>query len=289
MISETSGLQILTSGMLPEYFDGQSVGNLKTSLCRRSWRVESDSVQLGQSGLLLHGIESHSGWFEPLARELSQKQFSSFAFDRPGWGKSSGARGHCDSMQTAKLLLRQEISRVTSITGQEIHLIGQSWGGLLALAYVLENPGAVKRLTLIAPGIFPRSESRTDKLRTVLRSTLHSPTKLHKSFWQPADFSIQPSVVSIIDDDKLRVTELSSATLRTTIALMLQVRKASLKVPALPTSTLCLLGEKDRIIDSIRTAAFMQRLGISCSIFPAAGHALALEQPRWVAERILRQ
>ena len=102
--------------------------------------------------LCLHGVESHSEWFEEVAAELARRGLAAFAFDRPGWGRSAGVRGHLAAYADAV----RQVAEVASTLREryaEVHLAGLSWGGLLALYVALRRGPLFDALTLIAPGI----------------------------------------------------------------------------------------------------------------------------------------
>ena len=47
--------------------------------------------------ILVHGLGSHSGWYNELAHKLVEQNFSAYALDLYGHGKSSGQRGYIKS------------------------------------------------------------------------------------------------------------------------------------------------------------------------------------------------
>lgn len=101
------------------------------------WRtnVESRGVIL-----CLHGIQTHSAWFGPLASELRQQGWTVIAPDRRGSGTNTkppfrkghtrGARELLDDLDAQMALARTEAG------GKPLLLLGTSWGSNLAGAWL---------------------------------------------------------------------------------------------------------------------------------------------------------
>lgn len=114
----------------------------------RTWyRVHGDVSAPGRQPLLvLHGGPGlPSDYLEPLA-DLAAAGRRVIFYDQLGCGNSD----HIDdpSLWTVGLFV-EEVAAVRSALGLEtIHLLGQSWGGMLALEYVLTRPVGITSLVL---------------------------------------------------------------------------------------------------------------------------------------------
>jgi alpha-beta hydrolase superfamily lysophospholipase len=119
----------------------------------REWQAEVDKLGAQPKGLIwraegqpravlicLHGIQTHSAWFGPLAEELNQQGWTVIAPDRRGSGLNSDqpfVRGHTsgtkellDDLEAQILAARREA------IDRPVYFLGTSWGSNLAGAYV---------------------------------------------------------------------------------------------------------------------------------------------------------
>ncbi|MCZ6653770.1 MAG: alpha/beta fold hydrolase, partial [Planctomycetota bacterium] len=107
--------------------------------------------------LYLHGIQSHCGWYEESARRLQQAGLAVLQPDRRGSGRNQADRGHAESQEQLiddGLACGRQLLELTGL--KQYHLIGISWGGKLACAMAVAEPGLVRSLSLVCPGLFPR-------------------------------------------------------------------------------------------------------------------------------------
>jgi len=103
----------------------------------------------GSTVVCVHSSASSSGQWRSLMDELSDR-YHVVAMDLYGYGKSPGWPG------VRELLLDDEIALMTPIlenTGR-FHLIGHSYGGLIALKLALDDPARIASLTLYEPTCF---------------------------------------------------------------------------------------------------------------------------------------
>ena len=104
----------------------------------------------------LHGIQSHPGWFVASAQALRDGGHVVYQITRRGSGDNARQRGHA---RTAGQLLRDVDAAcrfAIEQTGRSAcHLLGVSWGGKLAAAYMASHKRSaeIASLTMIAPGI----------------------------------------------------------------------------------------------------------------------------------------
>ena len=110
----------------------------------RTWYRVSGEAAPGTIPLLcLHGGPgSSSAYFSPL-QQLAEREV--IVYDQLGCGESDRP----DDIQWSLELFVHEVSAVREQLGLDrIHLLGQSWGGILAQQYVLGRPGGVCSLIL---------------------------------------------------------------------------------------------------------------------------------------------
>jgi alpha-beta hydrolase superfamily lysophospholipase len=215
------------------------------------------------------------------------------AFDRRGFGQSQGQRGHVSSIAACVKEIHAVREQALLDRSPEdrpgVHLVGMSWGGLLAAYLALREPTPWASVTLIAPAIFTtRKPSRSQLAQASLKPWTKVDLPINTS-----DFSLFPEIRTKIENDPHRVTAVSLATLIHTIRLQLTVRsswatKQRLKIAhhPEPLPMQLLLSNHDHLIDSDRTAKWARPLGIEVSWAQNAGHSLVLDCPEWTADQI---
>ena len=103
----------------------------------------------GSTVVCVHSSASSSGQWRSLMDTLSDR-YRVIAMDLYGYGKSPAWHGRRD------LLLDDEIALMAPIlkNAGKFHLIGHSYGGLIALKLAMDDPARISSLTLYEPTCF---------------------------------------------------------------------------------------------------------------------------------------
>lgn len=156
----------------------------------------------------LHGVESHAGWFNAVAEQLSQRGYDLYALDRRGSGINRENRSFTSGyVQSYEMLLNDIHSFLDVIQSRydKIYLIGLSWGGKLALGYALQYPQNVDGIILITPGIHAKVDLPVmQKVKVFVASVFH-PTSLIEIPIEPEMFTRTPAYLEYIENDPLRL------------------------------------------------------------------------------------
>ena len=114
--------------------------------------------------VVLHGVQSHGGWYHRLGRTLSSAGYVTSFPDRRGSGANQRDRGHTPS---ARRLIRDLVEWMQAMRKDQpqlpIALAGISWGGKLALILAARHPELVDAVALICPGLHPRVGVRCER------------------------------------------------------------------------------------------------------------------------------
>ena len=129
--------------------------------------------------LCLHGGPGvPSGYLEPM-QAIAESGRRVVFYDQLGCGNSD--QPHDTSLWTVGLFL-QELEVVRESLGLErIHLLGQSWGGMLALEYLLTKPSGVHSLVLASSlASVPKWASEANRLRSELPPEVQATLDAHE-------------------------------------------------------------------------------------------------------------
>lgn len=243
----------------------------------RRWQFTADQ-RSKDVVLCLHGIESHSGWFEMFAKSLAAKQIDCVAYDRPGNGFSVARAEQSESIGAIENDLIKIFSRLRQ-QYKKVFVLGMSWGGLLAAYSLVRRSIDPDLLVLLVPGIFSKTSLPINALLKAAVGTLRRrPVEVTLSL-MPQHFSDDPAVLAFISSDSLRRTKASVPLLRSTLTMQKFLQRADFGAGK-PEFW---LSETDRIIDRPATEIYAKKRGLLVEVFSGHGHCLILECPERLA------
>jgi acylglycerol lipase len=243
-----------------------------TALPMRVWSPQRPRAVL----VYLHGIQSHSGWYEASSRHLAEAGVAVYQLERRGSGTDrTHERGHVDRAET----WLEDVAAAARLAGGETGLCGVSWGGKLALACAAHRPDLYRSLILAAPGILPRVDPTLAVKARVAQSLLTGRPlqRFPIPLQDPHLFTENPDRVRYIAGDPLSLREVTARFMYESRRLDAMARDAA-RVATRPT--LLALAEKDRIIDNAATRALVEAMPCSrrrVIVYPGASHTLEFE------------
>lgn len=236
--------------------------------------------------LLLHGMSTSGDNFRELMHELTDDYWL-IAPDIPGFGYSDDT-----SPYTVSHLIEWLAAFCDGLNLSAPHLLGHSFGGVLASAYALAYPAGLSSLILLAPatlqvGYYPewlRSFSKSPLSETVLKagiaaSRLLLKRKIRLPFYDPERFADSLWDRRTADYSRSRA---SAAVLRTLALFDLRPH-----LPTIQHPTYILWGENDPILnpaDAYKLAHLMPAAHLQT--LPACGHTPQVEQRQQVVAAI---
>ncbi len=236
--------------------------------------------------LLLHGMESHSGWFSELASRLAGEGWAVLAGDRPGWGRSGGPRGALASYRDFVDETSELAASARSRFGP-LHLAGMSWGGMAALYLGLRRGWLFDSIALLAPGLCSKLDLGTgDRLRVGLEFLRPDPSRTVAPRFRPEHFTTDPKWRHFIDRDPERLRRVGASFCLETVKMRRFIQETAGRRRLPPA--LCLLAGDDAIVDNRRTGELCRRAGIEVETFAGAAHSLVFERPTETAARLSR-
>jgi alpha-beta hydrolase superfamily lysophospholipase len=209
--------------------------------------------------VVLHGVQSHGGWYHNLGRTLAEAGYETVFPDRRGSGSNQADRGHTSS---ARRLVRDVTELVTMLQSRTpsvpLALGGISWGGKLAVLAAAEAPREVNALALICPGLHPRvGVSPSERLR-IAWAFLTDRRKLFPiPLSDPALFTAYPEGQAFIAADPLGLRHATAALLAASVLIDRQVARIPGRILQ---PVLLMLAGHDRIVDNARTLDYFHKL-----------------------------
>jgi proline-specific peptidase len=131
----------------------------------RTWYRRVGSPEPGKIPLLvLHGGPGVTHSYMKSLDDLAEKGRELIYYDQIGCGNSPGPEG-ADFYSIE--LFKEELAAVIKALGlQEVHILGQSWGGMLLMDYMItQKPRGVKSIVISSsPASMPLFESEINRL-----------------------------------------------------------------------------------------------------------------------------
>ncbi|WP_165245977.1 alpha/beta fold hydrolase [Paludisphaera soli] len=209
--------------------------------------------------VVLHGVQSHSGWYPGLGTRLAEAGYDVSFPNRRGSGPNREERGHAPSARRLIADVSEWIERLKAEDpALPVALAGISWGGKIALLTAARRPELVDVLALICPGLEPQvGVTFGEKLR-IAKAVL---TDLRKTFpiplADPALFTDDPVKQEFIRRDPMSLRQGTAGLLLASFLIDRMIKRSPGK---LLQPTLLMLGGRDRIVDNTRTRAYFQKI-----------------------------
>jgi alpha-beta hydrolase superfamily lysophospholipase len=210
--------------------------------------------------ILVHGMGDHSGRYGPFVRYFVERGFAVALYDQRGHGRSDGERGHADQFQD----YLQDLAQFIQMTKERfpkspVFLVGHSFGGQIALNFVVRYAKGLRGVVLCSPNIVLKLPVPTWKKRM---ADWAQNSMGHMRLTHPLNakmLSHDPDVVAAYENDPLIFNHVT-ARLGALIMQNLEIIMAMALRVHLPT--LFIQAGDDVICSPEGTKAFFQRIPI---------------------------
>lgn len=234
----------------------------------RHWVPECSRNAIKGHIVALHGIQSHSGWYEYSSQRLCETGFEVSFLDRRGAGLNEKDRGHVDhrerlindvvqfinSTRRSKDDASDESQRSDRSPGGygPLILLAVSWGAKIAAAVAIRYPHLIDQLVLLYPGLCPSVKPKWHQLKllSVAMTTGKTRRMVRIPLDDPALFTSNSRWQKFIAEDTKSIHEVSVSFLQAGRELDAEIAE---NASNLTTPIWMALAGNDAIIDNQRT------------------------------------
>jgi len=256
---------------------------------RLAWREARPADGAGSDlavVMLLHGLGGSRISWEPQLAELGRRVVVA-AWDLPGYGASPPL----DGPMTFRSLADAVVGFADELCADRVHVVGISFGGMIAQYVAAASPDRVASLTLLATSPkFGLDGTRPDQWRAARLAPLDAGQ-------EPIDFAdavlgalAGPNISGeALAGQRAAMARITAGAMRRSIdCLITHDSRRMLQLVTAPTA--CLVGA----LDDETPVAYAQAIvdlvaGATLEVVPASGHLLNVEAPDLVNAAILRQ
>lgn len=151
--------------------------------------------------VIVHGLNSHSGYYQWVAEQLTTLDYAVYALDLEGHGQSEGERFYVQSINDYV----NDVDELVGVAkaaheGLPIFMLGHSAGGVVACLYVLEYQNKIDGLICES---FAYQLPAPQFALAILKGVSHVAPHLHTIKLKNEDFSRDPAVVELMNNDPL--------------------------------------------------------------------------------------
>ena len=227
--------------------------NTGQNIFYRNWKIEDKSKGIV---LIVHGLNSHSGYYQNFAAQLNENDYEVYAIDLRGRGLSEGERYYIPDYEDIVADIDQLVSIVKSIHAQSpIFLFGHSAGGVFASIYVVKYQNKLRGLISES---FAFQVPASGFARAAIKFLSHVIPRTRIVRLNNKDFSRDKSVADTMNNDPLLANEKQPARTMQQLLLAAQYLKTKMAVISLPL--LVLHGTADKVTQSGGSEYFIEHV-----------------------------
>jgi alpha-beta hydrolase superfamily lysophospholipase len=220
----------------------------------RSWRPADQSRGIV---IVVHGFNSHGGYYLWVAEQLAAIGLSVYALDLRGRGKSDGERSYVEAFADyagdVAMLVALAKSREP---GLPVFLLGHSAGGVVCCLYALEHQSELSGLICES---FAYQLPAPDFALAVLKGLSHIAPHAHVLKLKNEDFSRDPEVVQAMNADPLIAHEVQPT--QTVAAMVRADERLKKEFPRITLPLLVLHGTGDKAAKASGSQFFHEAAG----------------------------
>lgn len=237
----------------------------------------------GTPALLLHGIGGNAGSCLPLATRLAAAGFRALAWDAPGYGESADPAGPAGNVDHAAAVL----GVLEELAAGPVHLLGTSWGGVIAAQVAAGRPELVRSVVLAdstrGSGV-SEEKARAMRARVPELAELGAAAFAARRAPRLVAAECPPEIAAAVEAGmaKVRIPGYAAA------AEHMAGTDLGDLLPRVSVPTLVLVGDEDGVTGVAESEVLAELVpGARMVVVPAAGHAAIQERPDVIAGHVV--
>ena len=209
--------------------------------------------------IIVHGLNSHSGYYQWVADQFTALNYAVYALDLEGHGQSEGERFYVQSIYDYV----NEVDQLVDIAkaahqGLPIFMLGHSAGGVISCLYTLEHQEKINGLICES---FAYQIPAPDFALAILKGLSHLAPHLHTIKLKNEDFSRNAAIVEAMNNDPLIAHE--SQPSKTMEQLVIADERLKKEFPLITLPVLILHGTNDKAAKYSGSQFFYDNAGSS--------------------------
>jgi alpha-beta hydrolase superfamily lysophospholipase len=238
------------------HFEGTFPGTHGINLYYQTWQpTDLPKASIG----IIHGLGSHSGWFQSIAEALATQGYAAYCLDLRGHGRSPGQRAYInhwsefrgDIEQFCQLMMMQH-------PNVPCFALGHSLGAIILLDVALHTSQPLSGLMLMAPSLNPSGVPAWRLIAGQILSWVYPRFSLDTGIPQTAG-SRNPDIITAYTQDPLRHRR---GTARLVSEFLKTIRWIDANLSQLQIPVLVLHGGKDIVTPSANSRELFERMAI---------------------------
>lgn len=195
----------------------------------RNWKSAFDPKAVV---VIVHGFNSHSGYYQWTAEQLTHANFEVYALDLQGRGHSDGERFYIQDYNDLVADIDQLVDIAKAANPSlSLFLLGHSAGGVLSTIYTLDHQDKLKGFICES---FAFRVPAPDFVLAVLKGISHLAPHAHVLKLKNEDFSRDTDVVDFMNNDPLIAHEIQPTKTVQQLVLADERLKAEMNTITLP-------------------------------------------------------
>ncbi len=237
--------------------------------------------------LMVHGLQSHSGWFSQSAAFIADLGHPVYVIDRRGSGLSQAVRGDSkDFMEWSEDIHEVAEQSMARHRKKQLLVLGHCFGAIPATVYAETYPASVKGLVLTTPGIYTHTSIPFSQMLKIGTSLSGSRNYYFPVPLDPEQFSEIPEYAPFIAADPLALRSVTGD-LYWQIHLARKYIKSNDAYLTMPM--LVGYAGEDEIADNVKNRKWLAEVPTSDKteiVYPDARHILeySLERNKYFAD-----